>query len=255
MTLEAIGVSREGFGSLRGCLVEGDPQSEKRARRMKQRAFAVSIGVQTLALVALVLFPLLSKGERISFQYVPIPRYPHMRGQQAQAQPRGPRTPPQCLFCVPNRFPPTIPTSDVPHSSNPGGPDDENIPGLPSVSGVEKSFAVAARRPDVPVVDPPQERKKPHVVSEFQQMAQLVNRVEPIYPQLAIHAHREGRVELHAMISPEGEIESLEVISGDPFFIPSALSAVRQWRYRPIILNGQPVEIDTHITVIYTLSH
>ena len=86
-------------------------------------------------------------------------------------------------------------------------------------------------------------------------MAQLIRRVEPAYPRLAIQIHREGRVELHAIISTDGTIESLEVISGDPFFIQSALFAVRQWRYRPTILNGRPVEVDTHITVIYTLSH
>ena len=86
-------------------------------------------------------------------------------------------------------------------------------------------------------------------------MAQLIYRVEPAYPRLAIQIHREGRVELRAIISTEGTIESLEVLSGDPFFIQSALSAVRQWRYRPTILNGRPIEVDTHITVIYTLNH
>ena len=92
-------------------------------------------------------------------------------------------------------------------------------------------------------------------MSEMQQMAQLITRVEPRYPQLAIQIQREGRVELHALISTEGRIESLEVISGDPLFIQSALAAVREWRYRPTILNGRPIEVDTRITVIYTLSH
>ena len=87
------------------------------------------------------------------------------------------------------------------------------------------------------------------------QMAQLITRVEPRYPPLAIQTHREGRVELHAIISTMGRIESLELISGDPFFIQSALAAVREWRYRPTILNGRPIEVDTRITVIYTLSH
>lgn len=86
-------------------------------------------------------------------------------------------------------------------------------------------------------------------------MAQLIRRVEPIYPVLCIQIHREGRVELHALISTTGTIESLEVISGHPLFIQSALAAVREWRYRPTILNGRPIEVDTHITVIYTLSH
>ena len=86
-------------------------------------------------------------------------------------------------------------------------------------------------------------------------MAQLIRRVEPIYPPLARQIQREGRVELRAIISTVGRIESLEVLSGDPLFIQSALAAVREWRYRPTILNGRPIEVDTRITVIYTLNH
>jgi len=85
--------------------------------------------------------------------------------------------------------------------------------------------------------------------------AMLIYRVEPIYPDLPKQIHKEGRVELHARIATDGSIQSLEVVGGDPMFIQSALEAVRQWRYRPTILNGQPVEIDTHITVIYTMPH
>jgi protein TonB len=75
-----------------------------------------------------------------------------------------------------------------------------------------------------------------------------------MYPALARQIHHEGRVELRALISTTGTIESLEVISGDPLLIQSALVAVREWRYRPTILNGRPIEVDTRITVIYTLS-
>ena len=83
----------------------------------------------------------------------------------------------------------------------------------------------------------------------------LLQRVEPVYPHLAIQIHREGQVELHAIISTDGTIRSLQVVSGDPLFLQSALDAVGQWRYRATVLNGQPVEIDTYITVIYTLQH
>ena len=82
----------------------------------------------------------------------------------------------------------------------------------------------------------------------------LTHRVEPSYPPLGRQLRHEGRVELHALIATDGTIQSLEVISGDPLFIHSALDAVGKWRYRPTILNGQPVEVDTHITVVYTLS-
>jgi len=82
----------------------------------------------------------------------------------------------------------------------------------------------------------------------------LIHRVDPVYPPLARQLRREGRVELHAIIAMDGSIQALEVVSGDPLFLQSALAAVREWRYRPTILDGQPVEVDTHVTVIYTLS-
>jgi len=85
--------------------------------------------------------------------------------------------------------------------------------------------------------------------------AMLIHRVEPVYPPLARQIHREGRVELHARIATDGSIQSLQVVGGDPMFYQSALDAVGQWHYRATILNGQAVEIDTSITVIYTMPH
>jgi len=85
--------------------------------------------------------------------------------------------------------------------------------------------------------------------------ALLIHRVEPIYPPLAKQTHREGRVELRAIIGTDGRIRSLQIVAGDPFFEQSAVEAVQQWRYKPTILNGQPVEIDTSIMVIYSMQH
>ena len=85
--------------------------------------------------------------------------------------------------------------------------------------------------------------------------AMLIHRVEPRYPPLAIQTHRDGRVELRAIIGTDGTIQSLQIVASDPLFDLSAREAVSQWRYRPTILNGQPVEIDTYITVIYTTQH
>ena len=75
-----------------------------------------------------------------------------------------------------------------------------------------------------------------------------------MYPTLARQIGRAGKVELRAIIATDGTIQSLQVISGDPFFYQSALQAVRQWRYRPTVLNGETVEIDTFITVIYNIN-
>jgi periplasmic protein TonB len=84
--------------------------------------------------------------------------------------------------------------------------------------------------------------------------AMLVYRVEPAYPTLARQTGRSGRVELRAIIATDGTIQSLQVVSGDPLFLQSALQAVQQWRYKPTVLNGRPVEIDTFITVVYTIN-
>ena len=83
----------------------------------------------------------------------------------------------------------------------------------------------------------------------------LTRRIEPVYPTLAIQTRREGRVELHAIIGMDGTIQALQVISGDVLFYESAKTAVSQWRYKPTFLNERPVEVDTTITVIYTLAH
>jgi protein TonB len=85
--------------------------------------------------------------------------------------------------------------------------------------------------------------------------AMLIHRVDPVYPTLPRQIHKEGRVELRAIIATDGSIKSLEVVGGDPMFYQSALDAVSQWHYKPTSLNGQAVEIDTHITVIYTMPH
>jgi protein TonB len=63
----------------------------------------------------------------------------------------------------------------------------------------------------------------------------------------------QGPVEMAAVISKQGAIENLQVLSGNPMLIPAALNAVQQWRYRPYVLNGDPIEVDTRITVTFVL--
>jgi protein TonB len=82
----------------------------------------------------------------------------------------------------------------------------------------------------------------------------LIHRVEPSYPVLAKAARVQGEVVLSAIISTSGTIENLKLISGHPMLVPEAIAAVQQWRYKPYLLNGQPVEVETTITVIFSLS-
>jgi len=78
---------------------------------------------------------------------------------------------------------------------------------------------------------------------------QLVNRVEPAYPPICKISGIQGEVKLHAIIGRDGRIQSLSAVSGHPLLVRAALEAVEQWRYRPYVLNGATVEVETFITV------
>jgi protein TonB len=82
----------------------------------------------------------------------------------------------------------------------------------------------------------------------------LVKRIQPNYPPLARQARIQGTVVLHAVISKEGAIENLTLVSGHPMLAPAAIDAVKQWRYKPYLLNGEPVEVDTEVQVNFTLA-
>ncbi|HEV2488742.1 MAG TPA: energy transducer TonB [Candidatus Acidoferrales bacterium] len=89
--------------------------------------------------------------------------------------------------------------------------------------------------------------------SEGIQAGLLIHRVDPPYPQLARIAHISGTVELRAIIGRDGSVRSVEVLSGSPLLVRAAVDAVRQWRYRPTLLDGEAVEVETRITVRFVL--
>lgn len=91
-------------------------------------------------------------------------------------------------------------------------------------------------------------------VSQGVSVGRLINKREPVYPQLARSARVQGQVVLTAIISKDGTIQDLRVLSGHPLLIQAALDAVRQWQYKPFLLNGEPVEVETTVTVIFTLT-
>jgi len=82
----------------------------------------------------------------------------------------------------------------------------------------------------------------------------LIFRVQPDYPLLARQVRVQGQVVLRAVISRDGTIENLQVLSGHPMLVRAAVEAVRQWRYRPYELNGEPVEVETEVKVNFILS-
>ncbi len=101
---------------------------------------------------------------------------------------------------------------------------------------------------------PPKETPKRIRVGGQVQQARLIRKVTPLFPPLARQARIQGTVRLQAVIAKDGSIQELQVLAGHPLLVQAALDAVRQWRYQPTLLNGEPVEVITTVDVVFTLS-
>jgi periplasmic protein TonB len=132
--------------------------------------------------------------------------------------------------------------SNIFGTSREGSQPDGHAPTLPTPTA-----------PLVPPPPPPTIKATPYRQGGKAQAAMLIHQVRPKYPPLARTTRTEGVVLLDAVIDKEGRIQSLRVISGHPLLTQAALDAVKQWRYRPTLLNGEPVEVSTTITVTFTL--
>lgn len=252
MPLEPEVHSRENLGSLRVCLMDGDAEQRTRERKVRRRALALSICLQSVFLAAVLIVPLLAKTPPLAVpNFVPIPPYFQSLGPEQSAvrqQPRRNARPAPCRFCPPTHIPPNI--AALPPDTPPP-PGDYLGTGQSESTGPTAGLNVFDLRPQPSAPRPPQQHRI--VQGGKVQAAMLVYRAQPEYPTLMLQIRRSGRVELHAVIATDGTVQSLQVISGDPGFYQSALDAVRQWRYRPTILNGQAVEVETTITVIYNI--
>jgi protein TonB len=125
----------------------------------------------------------------------------------------------------------------------PGGVPGGQMGGI--IGGIVSSTPMA-----VPKVATPQRVR----VSSGVSTGLLVRRVNPNYPPLARQARIQGQVILQAEISKTGDIQNLRLISGHPMLAPAAIDAVKQWKYKPYLLNGEPVEVETTVQVNFTLA-
>ena len=131
----------------------------------------------------------------------------------------------------------------------PGGIPGGQLGGV--IGGILSSTANLTAVPKLALPPPPKRIRVSQGVTE----GRLIQKIEPRYPTLALGAHVQGHVQLAAIISKTGEIQNLVLLSGHPLLVPAAIEAVRKWRYRPFLLNGEPVEVETTITVNFQLSH
>jgi len=177
------------------------------------------------------------------------------------AQPRRP-VPPQTdavVFTAPTAIPDKIAVINEPPDPNLGFlPSAATGHGLPAdlLNSAALSATPAApvlALPAPPPPPPPPFKAEPIRQGGIVQAANLIHQVNPVYPPLARQTRVQGAVVMEATISRDGSVESLRIVSGQPLLNQAALDAVRQWRYRPTMLNGEPVEVITTITVTFTL--
>jgi len=217
-----------------------------------------SFALQTLAVGGLLLLPLLYTQALPQLQLMAALVAPTPPPAPAAAPPAQATTAPTSNMIgehllMPQSIPPTIANlSDVgPPPELPSGP---GVPGSIGFPGAQNPVwnSIGAGMNPLPL-SPPVPTNRPLRVSRVME-GNLIHRVQPQYPRLARQARIQGSVVLRAIISREGRIENLQVISGHPLLVPAALDAVRQWRYRPFLLNDQPVEVETQVTINFTLA-
>ena len=149
-------------------------------------------------------------------------------------------------------IPPTIPPID-----DPGVEAAPDVSGINAVGGTGRGESGVWRSVgDATALAPPAPKPastQPLRVSHWAE-GNLIYRVQPMYLPLAREARIEGTVEMRAIISKTGSIENLTVLHGHAMLVSAAVEAVKRWRYRPYLLNNEPIEVETDITVNFTLS-
>jgi protein TonB len=216
-----------------------------------------SFGLQALVVVALLIVPLLRPSGFPSFRQLTMPISLGPLGEAPVVRAHAGSNviaviPSENALRLPTHIPRVIETSGgeaAPEVST--GPYIPGSPGGGDPHGVLNLFRDGSRV----VIPVPSPAPVAHSVRlSHMSEGDLIRKVQPTYPPLARAARIQGTVLLQAVISKQGSIEHLQLISGHPMLVQAAMDAVRQWRYRPYILNGEPVEVETQITVNFSLA-
>jgi protein TonB len=230
----------------RETLLESSPQMRKRRRWPMAAAFTL----QMAAAVLLIVTPMITTGviplSARTVVFTPTTYQPHDAARPDSGTPgtrvSGPATTARFVPIYNNganviRYG-TAGTSGTDDSTIPNPGIGGNGPVCPTCFGDGHGTGILPPR-----LEPPK-----RIPVSWLSEALLINKVIPEYPQ---HIVVQGDVKLHAIISRDGSIQSLSLISGHPLLAQAAIKAVEQWRYRPYILNGDPVEVETWITVTF----
>jgi TonB family protein len=248
------------LGNLRQCMVDSDSDARMRARRLRGKAILISIVLEAICLAAMLVWPLASIG--VLPAYTAMPLEPYRGGGGAIAnQPRHRSN-------ANHRFPQLVRAIvfERPETARPVNANEEAAPAIGAgpvgASGFESGPGPAGpiipggfdNPPRIePPSQPPAATKPRRMISEGVMAGAIIRRVDPVYPESARAMHLSGTVRLRAIIATDGTVEHLELLSGNPILARAAQQAVLQWRYRPTLLSGIPVEVETYITVNFVL--
>ena len=228
--------------------------------KTKRGATVLSFVLQIMLLGILILIPLiyteaLPKGQLMTFRVAPPPPPPpppppaaavvkvvKIQSELNNGQLRTPTKIPEKVQMIKEEEAPPPAMGGV-MGGVVGGVPGGSMGGV--IGGIISSTPVA-----VPKVATPQRVR----VSQGVSSGLLIKKVQPNYPPLARQARIQGDVVLQAEISKDGTIQNLQLVSGHPMLAPAAIEAVRQWRYRPYLLNGEPVAVETQVLVKFSLS-
>lgn len=234
-----------------------DPSWTERARR--GWTTLTSFGLQALVIGVLLVLPLLRPTGLPSFHHLstpislgqPLEEAPAVRAHASSNS--APDNPSEFIFRRPSPLPMNMysPGDEGPPEIADVGPYTPGTPRTGDLHGVPNLFGSGAR-PALPAA-PPVTVAHPLRLSHMKE-GDLIHKVQPTYPALARSARIQGVVMLQAVISKQGTIENLRILTGHPMLAPAAIDAVRQWRYRPYILNNELVEVETQITVNFSLA-
>jgi len=243
------------LGNLWQCMVDSDAAANKRARRLRGKALLASISLETVVIVGVLLWPLATLGV-LSPQLILTPVPPYHGEQNLRSAPHRPseRPTPDRRNAAARLFfqPPRIP-SHVPDRADSGPPSIDEIGEVIGQPGSAAWVPGGSENGPGSPIARPEPKSKPRMVSLGLMDASLVHRVQPEYPRIATLTRLSGTVLLRAVIGTDGEVHEIEVLSGNPILAEAARTAVRQWRYRPTLLDGQAVEVETQITVNFVL--
>ncbi len=243
------------------CLVDGDAPTNVRDRRRRRKALGISFAIESVVLALLIVAPLMTSvaqphfagTEVIRFVFGGSPNHTPVTQRQSGNH-HSPALGDHRIKFTTNQAPPrplqTVEVRDDAGNSDPYTSIDMFPPSGSLISDLQPRDQFV---PPPPEIRSSEDRRALKVSGPIQQ-AQLTSSIEPRYPAIARQTKTEGTVVLHAIISRDGRITALEVVSGHPLLVQAALDAVRQWRYRPTYLGGEPVEVETSITVIFRLS-